>query len=37
VLPEHRIQILEGSQIVPVLSGIDLSLTVAQIFEWLSF
>jgi Uma2 family endonuclease len=37
VLPEHRIQILEGSQVVPVLSGIDLSLTVAQIFDWLSF
>jgi Uma2 family endonuclease len=37
VLPEHRIQILEGSQTVPVLSGIDLSLTVSQIFEWLSF
>ncbi len=36
-LPERRIQILEGSQIVPVLSGIDLNLTVAQIFDWLSF
>jgi Uma2 family endonuclease len=36
VFPERRIQILEGSQTVPVLSGIDLSLTVTQIFEWLS-
>ncbi|GBO54458.1 hypothetical protein APA_2406 [Pseudanabaena sp. lw0831] len=36
-LPERRIQILEGSQIVPVLSGIDLKLTVAQIFDWLNF
>ena len=36
-LPERRIQILEGSQTVPVLSGIELSLTVTQIFEWLSF
>lgn len=37
VLPERRIQILESSQIVPVLSGIDLNLTVAQIFDWLNF
>ena len=36
-LPERRVQILEGSQIVPVLSDIDLKLTVTQIFEWLGF
>jgi len=36
-LPERRVQILEGSQSVPVLSGIDLTLTVNQIFDWLSF
>ncbi|MFN5472694.1 MAG: Uma2 family endonuclease, partial [Pseudanabaena sp.] len=37
VLPERRIQILEGSDSVPVLSGIDLNLTVSQIFDWLNF
>ena len=37
VLPERRIQILEGSQSVPVLSGVNLTLTVTQIFDWLNF
>jgi Uma2 family endonuclease len=34
---DRRIHIFKGEQSVPLLSGIDLNLTVAQIFEWLSF
>jgi Uma2 family endonuclease len=34
---DRRIQMFKGSQSVPVLTGIELDLTVAQIFEWLSF
>jgi len=34
---DRRIHMFTGSQSVPVLSGIDLTLTVTQIFEWLSF
>jgi len=34
---DRRIQMFKGSQSVPVLSGIELDLTVARIFEWLSF
>ncbi|MBD2151040.1 hypothetical protein H6F44_13060 [Pseudanabaena sp. FACHB-1277] len=34
---DRRIQMFKGSQSVPVLMGIELDLTVAQIFEWLSF
>jgi Uma2 family endonuclease len=34
---DRRIQMFTGEQCVPVLSGIDLTLTVTQIFDWLSF
>lgn len=34
---DRRIQMFTGEQSVPVLSGIDLTLTVTQIFDWLSF
>jgi len=37
IFGDRRIQIFEGSQSLPVLGGIDLNLTPAQIFEWLSF
>ncbi|WP_055077396.1 Uma2 family endonuclease [Pseudanabaena sp. 'Roaring Creek'] len=34
---DRRIQMFKGVQSVPVLSGVDLTLTVTQIFEWLNF
>jgi Uma2 family endonuclease len=34
---DRRIQMFKGTQSVPVLSGVDLTLTVTQIFEWLNF
>lgn len=34
---DHRIQMYKGSQSIPVLSGVDLTLTVTQIFDWLNF
>ena len=37
MFPEQRIQIFEGNQTLPVISGINLELTAAQIFEWLHF
>ncbi|NEQ51343.1 MAG: Uma2 family endonuclease [Leptolyngbya sp. SIO3F4] len=37
VLPEQRVQFLEGEATLPVLDGIDLSLTVDQVFSWLEF
>lgn len=37
VLPEQRVQFLEGEATLPVLEGIDLSLTVDQVFGWLEF
>jgi Uma2 family endonuclease len=36
VLPEQRVQLLTGAATLPVLSGINLSLTVADVFGWLS-
>jgi Uma2 family endonuclease len=35
ILPEQRVQLLSGSNALPVLTGIDLTLTVEQIFGWL--
>jgi Uma2 family endonuclease len=37
LLPEQRIQLLRGDSSLPVLSGVDLSLTVADLFGWLMF
>ncbi|OIP74827.1 MAG: hypothetical protein AUK48_08945 [Oscillatoriales cyanobacterium CG2_30_44_21] len=34
---DRRIQMYTGSQSVLVLSGVDLTLTVTQIFDWLNF
>ncbi len=34
--PNQRIELLEASHSLPVLSGIDLSLTVEQVFSWLN-
>jgi Uma2 family endonuclease len=36
VLPEQRVQLLTGTAILPVLNGVNLSLTVADVFGWLS-
>ncbi|MEM6254572.1 MAG: Uma2 family endonuclease [Cyanobacteria bacterium P01_D01_bin.156] len=37
VLPEQRVQFLEGEMTLPVLDGVKLSLTVDQVFGWLEF
>jgi Uma2 family endonuclease len=36
VLPEQRVQLLAGEALLPMLEGIDLSVTVADVFSWLS-
>jgi Uma2 family endonuclease len=36
VLPEQRVQLLTGTDSLPVLSELHLSLTVADVFGWLS-
>ncbi len=36
VLPEQRVQLLTGTATLPMLSGINLSLTVTDVFGWLS-
>jgi Uma2 family endonuclease len=33
--PQREPEILRGNQVLPMLDGIELSLTVAQVFEWL--
>ena len=35
VLPEQRVQLLKGSQVLPVLAELKLELTVEQVFSWL--
>jgi Uma2 family endonuclease len=35
VLPEQRVQLLQGNTTLPLLQGIELTLTVEQIFGWL--
>ncbi|MGD1949007.1 MAG: Uma2 family endonuclease [Leptolyngbyaceae cyanobacterium] len=37
VLPEQRVQFVEGKATLPVLEEINLSLTVDQVFGWLKF
>lgn len=36
VLPEQRVQLLKGSQVLPVLAGLPLELTVERVFSWLT-
>jgi Uma2 family endonuclease len=36
ILPNQRIELLAGTDQLPVLSNINLSLTVEQVFSWLS-
>ncbi|MGB3199274.1 MAG: Uma2 family endonuclease [Nodosilinea sp.] len=35
IWPDQRVQFLEGDATLPVIEGIELSLTVAQLFDWL--
>jgi Uma2 family endonuclease len=37
VLPEQRVKLFRGETALPVLADIDLILTPAQVFDWLSF
>ena len=36
VFPEQRVQLLSGTDQLPILSGIALQLTVEQVFSWLT-
>ncbi len=36
VLPEQRVQLLKGSQALPILAELTLELTVEQVFSWLT-
>lgn len=36
VFPERQIQILRGDESLPILQGIELELTVSQVFQWLT-
>jgi Uma2 family endonuclease len=35
ILPEQRVQLFTGNAVLPVLRGIDLALTVQEVFQWL--
>jgi Uma2 family endonuclease len=37
VLPDRRVHVLEGNATLPVLNGVELNLTVEQVFAWLKF
>ncbi len=37
VFPNQRIELLRGPAVLPILSGIDVTLTAAQVFSWLKF
>ncbi|MGK7882707.1 MAG: Uma2 family endonuclease [Crocosphaera sp.] len=37
VFSEQKVQLFRGDQQLPILTGIDLQLTVEQIFNWLKF
>ncbi len=37
VFPEQRVQLLRGNAPLPILKGIELGLTVNQVFGWLTF
>lgn len=37
VLPDRRVRLLEGKATLPVLGGVELNLTVEQVFAWLKF
>ena len=36
VMPEQRVQLLTGAQLLPVIAGLSLELTVEQVFGWLT-
>ncbi len=37
VFPEQRVQLLREDASLPILPGIELALTVNQVFSWLAF
>jgi len=37
VLPDRRVRLLEGKATLPILNGVELNLTVEQVFAWLKF
>ena len=37
IVPQQRVQILQGENQLPILSGIELELRVNQVFGWLTF
>ena len=37
VLPESRVKLYQGTQMLPVLQGLSLNLSAADIFGWLTF
>jgi Uma2 family endonuclease len=37
VFPNQRIELLRGPAVLPILSGIDVTLTAEQVFSWLKF
>jgi Uma2 family endonuclease len=37
VFPNQRIELLRGPSVLPILSGIDVTLTAEQVFSWLKF
>lgn len=37
VFPDQRVELYEGAEKLPILEGIELELTVEQVFGWLSF
>ncbi|MGK7883426.1 MAG: Uma2 family endonuclease [Crocosphaera sp.] len=36
VFPEQKVQLLKGNESLPILQGIELELTVRQVFDWLN-
>ncbi len=36
VFPEQKVQLLKGNESLPILQGIELELTVKQVFDWLN-
>ncbi|TVP66469.1 MAG: Uma2 family endonuclease [Nodularia sp. (in: Bacteria)] len=36
IFPNQRVEMLTGADLLPILSNIDLSLTVEQVFSWLT-
>jgi len=37
VFPGQRVELFEGTAQLPILNGVELELTVEQVFGWLTF